>query len=62
MIDAAERMVVIEHAGKEVKRVPLQGTGQLPCSFAQFVDQLCEEARTGRRGAVPPLRPLALTL
>jgi transposase InsO family protein len=62
VIDAATRMVVIEHAGKEVKRVPLQGTGQPPCSFAQFVEQLCAEARTGKRGAVPPLRQLALTL
>ncbi len=62
VIHAAERMLVIEHAGKELKRVPLQGTGQPACSYAQFVEQLCEEARTGRRGALPPPRQLPLTL
>jgi transposase InsO family protein len=62
VVQAAERMLVIEHQGKEVKRVPLQGTGQAPCAFEQFVEQLCEEARTGRRGVPPPPRQLALTL
>lgn len=60
VINAAERTLVIEHAGKELKRVPIQGTGQPVCSFAQFVEQLCEEARTGRRGILPP--PLQLPL
>jgi transposase InsO family protein len=62
VVHAAERALVIEHAGKEVKRVPFQGTGQPACSFEQFVEQLCEEARTGRRGSPPPPRQLALTL
>lgn len=62
IVDAAERELVIEHAGKEVKRVPIQGTGQPPCSFEQFVEQLCEEARTGRRGAPTSLQQLALKL
>lgn len=62
VVHAAERMLVVEHAGKEIKRVPIQGTGQPACSFEQFVEQLCEEARTGRRGTPPPPRQLALTL
>jgi hypothetical protein len=62
VIHAADRAVGIEHRGKEVKRVPLPGTGQAPCSFEQFVEQLCEEARTGRRGAPRPLQQLRLNL
>lgn len=62
VVNAAERALVIEHAGKEVKRVPFQGTGQPPCSFEQFVEQLCEEARSGRRRPLPPPRQLALAL
>jgi transposase InsO family protein len=62
VVQAAERVLVIEHEGKEVKRVPLQGTGQAPCAFEQFVEQLCEEARTGRRSVPTPPRQLALTL
>lgn len=52
-IEAPTRTMVIEHAGQEVKRVPIPGTGQPPCPFDQFVAQLVEEARTGRRG-IPP--------
>jgi hypothetical protein len=62
IIHAADRSLIIEHKGKEVRRVPLQGTGKPPCSFEQFVDQLCEEARTGRRGAPPTPRQLTLNL
>lgn len=62
VIHAADRTLGIEYAGKEVKRVALQGSGQRPCRFEQFVEQLCEEARTGRRGAPPPPRQLALEL
>lgn len=62
IIHAADRTLGIEYAGKEVKRVPLQGTGQPPCSFDQFVAQLCEEARIGRRNARPSPRQLALSL
>lgn len=62
IINAAERTLVIEHVGEGVKRVPLQGIGRPPCSFEQFVEQLCEEARTGRRGTPPPPRQFALNL
>jgi transposase InsO family protein len=62
IINAADRTLVIEHAGREVKRVPLQGLGQPACPYEQFVEQLCEEARTGRRGVPPPPRQLALAL
>lgn len=62
IINAADRTLVIEHRGTEVKRVPLQGLGQPACPFEQFVEQLCEEARTGRRGVPPPPRQLALAL
>ncbi len=62
IINATDRTLIIEHAGQEVRRVPLQGTGRGPCSFEQFVEQLCEEARTGRRGVAPPARQLALNL
>lgn len=62
IVNAAERALVIEHTGKEIRRVPLQGTGMAPCSFEQFVEQLCEEARTGRRGSTSPPRQLTLNL
>lgn len=62
VVHAADRTLGIEQAGKELKRVPLQGTGQPGCAFEQFVEQLCEEARTGRRGAPPPPRQLGLNL
>lgn len=62
IIHAADRTLGIEHAGTEIKRVPLHGTGQPPCAFEQFVEQLCAEARTGRRGVPPPPRQLALGL
>lgn len=62
IINAEDRTLSIEHAGQEIRRVPLQGTGQPRCSFEQFVEQLCEEARTGRRSAHPPQRQLTLGL
>lgn len=62
IIQASDRTLRIEHRGKEVKRVPLHGTGRPACSYEQFVEQLCEEARTGRRGTPPPPRQLALGL
>lgn len=62
IVHAAERVLAIEHSGKEIKRVPIQGIGQPPCTFDQFVEQLCEEARTGRRGAPSPPRQLRLKL
>ncbi len=61
-IDATDRTLVVEHNEREVKRVPIQGTGRGRIPFAQFVELLCAEARTGR---VPPQslpRQLALPL
>lgn len=62
IVQAAERVLVIEHGAKEVKRVSIKGTGYPRCRFEQFVEQLCEEAQIGRRK--PPSAPqqLALTL
>lgn len=62
VVRAGERALVVEQAGVELKRLPIQGTGQPACGFEQFVGQLCEEARTGRRGVPPPARQLSLNL
>lgn len=62
IIHAADRTLSVEHGGKEVRRLPLQGMGRGPCSFEQFVEQLIEEARSGRRGLPPPPQQLALKL
>jgi transposase InsO family protein len=61
-IDAAARRLVIAHNGREVKRVPIRGTGRGHVSFAQFVELLCAEARTGRTPAPPIPRQLTLPL
>jgi transposase InsO family protein len=59
-IAAADRCYVIAYEGQEVKRVPIGGTGRGPRGFAQFVEELTSEARTGR---VPPQqRPFQLSL
>jgi hypothetical protein len=61
-IDATDRTLVVTHDGQEVKRVAIAGTGRGRVPFAQFVELLCAEARTGR---VPPQslpRQLALPL
>jgi transposase InsO family protein len=50
-IDATDRTLVITHNGQEVKRVAIVGSGRSRVPFAQFVELLCAEARTGR---VPP--------
>lgn len=62
IVQASDRTLQIHHQGKEVRRVPLQGVGRGACTFEQFVEQLCEEARTGRRGAPAPPRQLSLSL
>jgi hypothetical protein len=49
-VDAATRTLVVEHQGREIKRVSIHGTGQGRIPFETFVEQLCAEARTGRRG------------
>jgi len=61
-IDASDRTLVVEHDGQEVKRVPLKGTGRGRVPFAQFVELLCEEARTGRVPSASKPRQLALAL
>ncbi len=50
-IDAPDRTLVVTHTGQEVKRVAIVGRGRGRVPFAQFVELLCAEARTGR---VPP--------
>jgi transposase InsO family protein len=47
-IDASDSTFVVEYEGQAVKRVPIQGTGRGRIAFAQFVELLCSEARTGR--------------
>lgn len=47
-IDASDRTFVVEQEGAEVKRLPIEGTGRGRIPFADFVDLLCSEARTGR--------------
>jgi transposase InsO family protein len=61
-IDASDRTMVIVHEGKEVKRVPIQGSGRGRMPFATFVEQLCQEARTGRVQSPLHVRQLALPL
>lgn len=62
IVQAAQRVLVIEQGAKEVKRVPIKGTGYPRCRFEQFVEQLCEEAQTGRRKSPSAPQQLALTL
>jgi hypothetical protein len=47
-IEASDRTFVVEHEGEEVKRLAIQGTGQGAVPFASFVEQLCQEAKSGR--------------
>jgi transposase InsO family protein len=61
-IDASDRTLVVEHDGQEVKRVPMKGTGRGRVPFAQFVELLCEEARTARVPSASKPRQLALPL
>lgn len=61
-LEAATRSFVVEHEGREIKRVPIHGTGQGRLPFATFVEQLCAEARTGRRGYHPTAQQLPLPL
>jgi len=61
-IDASDRTMVIEQEGAEVKRVPIAGTGRGRVRFEQFVELLCEEARTGRVALPSIARQLALPL
>jgi transposase InsO family protein len=61
-VDAATRTFVVEHEGHEVKRVSIRGTGQGRMPFETFVEQLCAEARSGRRGYHPTAQQLPLPL
>lgn len=60
-IDASDRTFVVEYEGQEMKRLPIQGTGQGPLPFAAFVEQLRAEARTGRSAAGPRITQLAFS-
>jgi hypothetical protein len=59
-IDAYDRTMVMMHEGVEVKRAPIAGTGRGRVPFAEFVELLCIEARTGR--VAGPVQPRQLTL
>jgi hypothetical protein len=59
-IEASDRTFVVEHEGQEVKRLPIQGTGQGAVPFASFVEQLCQEAKSGRAAAGPRIAQLSL--
>lgn len=61
-IDAGDRTLVIKHEQQEVKRVPIVGSGRGRMPFAQFVEQLCFEARTGRPPPAMVPHQLALPL
>lgn len=61
-IEAATRSLVIEYAGREYKRVAIQGTGQGRIPFATFVERLCQEARLGRVISHPLVQQLRLAL
>jgi hypothetical protein len=50
-VDASDQSFVVEHEQREIKRVSIHGTGRGRLPFAQFVEMLCAEARTGR---IPP--------
>lgn len=47
-LEASSRTLVIEHDRQEIKRVSIRGTGSQRLPFDEFVEQLCDEARTGR--------------
>jgi hypothetical protein len=61
-IDAKDRTMVVMHNGQEVKRMLIKGSGRGRVPFAQFVEELCTEARTGRPLAPSVPRQLALPL
>jgi hypothetical protein len=61
-IDAKDRTMVVWHNEQEVKRLPIQGSGRGRVPFAQFVEELCFEARTGRQPPSSQPRQLALPL
>lgn len=61
-IDASERKMVMLHEGVEVKRAPIAGVGRGRMPFAEFVELLCSEARTGQVAALVQPRQLTLAL
>lgn len=61
-IDASDRTLVMRYEGQELKRVPIVGSGRGRMPFAQFVEQLCFEARTGHPPPVKVPQQLALPL
>ena len=61
-IDASERTMVMLHDGKEVKRAPIAGVGRGRMPFGEFVELLCEEARTGQVATLVQPRQLTLAL
>jgi transposase InsO family protein len=61
-IDARERMMVARHNEQEVKRMSIVGSGRGRMPFAQFVEELCIEARTGHLPLPSQPRQLRLSL
>ncbi len=59
-IDASDRTMVVRYNEQEVKRLPIKRSGRGRVPFAEFVEELCEEARTGRQPVSSVLRQLAL--
>jgi transposase InsO family protein len=59
-IEASSRTLVIEQGGQAIKRVPIRGTSNQRLPFAEFVERLCDEARTGRLPDGKVARQLAL--
>jgi len=47
-VDAAQKELVVEDAGCEIKRVAIKGLGSPPMPFDAYVGRMCAEARTER--------------
>jgi hypothetical protein len=59
-VDAAARAFVVEHAGAEVKRLPIKGLVGKPLPFDASLASLCEQARSERLRRARRSRQLGL--
>jgi hypothetical protein len=48
-VDAAQKELVVEDEGSEVKRVAIKGVGSAPMRFDAYVMRMCAEARSERQ-------------
>jgi transposase InsO family protein len=48
-IEAATKVLIIEHNGRELKRAVIPGTGSQPLPFADYVERMQAEARSDAR-------------